>query len=116
MKARDECAMPGVRVASSVRFYGAALSDFAEYLCACADVVSVDEFIDWHRARVRCLVAAGCDLLAFETIPVAREAVALVCLLREFPGTKTWPSFPISREAPACTAKGEHLAVVMRDC
>ncbi|XP_077555379.1 homocysteine S-methyltransferase YbgG-like [Haemaphysalis longicornis] len=116
MKAREECDTPGVRVAGSVGSYGAALSDFSEYSGAYADVMSVEEFIDWHRPRVRCLVAAGCDLLAFETIPAAREAMALVRLLREFPGTKAWLSFTTSRDSPECTAKGEPLAVAMRDC
>lgn len=116
MQAREESGRPGVLVAGSVGPYGAALSDFSEYSGAYADGVSIEEFIDWHRPRVRCLVASGVDLLAFETIPAAREAMALVRLLREFPGAKAWLSFTTSRDSPECTAKGEPLAVAMSNC
>lgn len=116
MRAREESRRPSVLVAGSVGSYGAALSDFSEYTGAYADEMSVEEFVDWHRPRVRCLVDAGVDLLAFETIPAAREGMALVRLMREFPGTSAWLSFTTSRDAPDCTAKGELLATVMSAC
>lgn len=47
----------------------------------------------WHQPQIECLVAAGADLLALETIPSIKEAEALVELLREFPNSKAWLSF-----------------------
>ncbi|XP_075538749.1 homocysteine S-methyltransferase YbgG-like [Dermacentor variabilis] len=114
--AREQCGRPGVIVAGSVGPYGAAQADLSEYTGGYADVKSVEELVEWHRPRVRCLVAAGCDVLAFETIPAAREAVALVQLLRQFPGTQAWLSFSTSPDAPHCTAKGEPLAEAMNEC
>lgn len=105
----------GVLIAGSVGPYGAAQADLSEYTGAYADAMSVEDFVNWHRPRVRCLVDAGVDLLAFETIPAAREALALVRLLREFPGAKAWSSFSVSRDAARCTAKGEPLAEVLKD-
>ena len=44
------------------------------------------ELEEWHRPRVRRLVEEGADLLACETIPAVKEALALVHLLTtEFP-------------------------------
>lgn len=106
---------PNVLIAGSVGPYGAAKADLSEYTGAYADAMSVEEFVNWHRPRVRCLVDAGVDLLAFETIPAAREALALVQLLREFPSAKAWSSFSVSKDAPLCTAKGEPLADVFKD-
>ncbi|XP_037509853.1 homocysteine S-methyltransferase YbgG [Rhipicephalus sanguineus] len=114
--AREQCGRPGVLVAGSVGPYGAAQADLSEYTGAYAAVKSVEELMEWHRPRVRCLIAAGCDVLAFETMPAEREALALVRLLREFPDTRAWLSFSTSRDAPQCTAKGEPLAEVMSEC
>lgn len=105
----------GVLIAGSVGPYGAAQADLSEYTGAYADAMSVEDFVNWHRPRVRCLLDAGVDLLAFETIPAAREALALVRLLREFPGAKAWSSFSVSRDAALCTAKGEPLDEVLKD-
>ncbi|XP_077497295.1 homocysteine S-methyltransferase YbgG-like [Amblyomma americanum] len=114
--AREHCKRPDVMVAGSVGPYGAAQADLSEYTGAYGDSKSVEELVEWHRPRVRCLLSAGCDVLAFETIPAAREAAALVRLLREFPGARAWLSFSISRDEPQCTAKGEPLAEAVRDC
>ncbi|XP_049520820.1 uncharacterized protein LOC119445072 [Dermacentor silvarum] len=104
-----------VRVAGSVGPYGAYLYDGSEYNGSYADRLSADELRDWHRPRVRCLVrAGGCDLLAFETVPALREALALVRLLREFPGVRAWLSFSCQNER--LTAKGESIADAVRAC
>lgn len=116
IEARNKrCNRSGVLIAGSVGPYGAAQADLSEYTGAYADAMSVEDFVNWHRPRVRCLLDAGVDLLAFETIPAAREALALVRLLREFPGAKAWSSFSVSRDAALCTAKGEPLAEVLKD-
>jgi len=55
--------------------------------------VSPEEMADWHRPKIRALVEAGADILAFETIPAQSEAEALLELLKEFPEQKAWLSF-----------------------
>lgn len=52
------------------------------------------ELITWHRPRIKVLLEAGVDLLALDTIPAQKEALALVQLLEdEFPQAKAWLSF-----------------------
>lgn len=78
-------------VAASVGPYGAYLHDGSEYRGEYG--LSVDDLIAFHRPRMAELVAAGADMLAFETIPCWDEAEALVRLLTEFPGMTAWMSF-----------------------
>lgn len=80
-------------VAGSVGPYGAFLHDGSEYTGAYEDRMTVEELKDWHRPQIQCLVKAGVDLVAMETIPGLKEAEALVEALREFPETKAWLSF-----------------------
>ncbi|CAB1314407.1 unnamed protein product [Coregonus sp. 'balchen'] len=80
-------------VAGSVGPYGAFLHNGSEYTGAYAAEMSVEELKAWHRPQVHCLVAAGADLIAMETIPSVKEAEALVELLREFPDCKAWLAF-----------------------
>ncbi|EEC13151.1 5-methyltetrahydrofolate:homocysteine methyltransferase, putative [Ixodes scapularis] len=98
---------PTSAFAGSVGSYGAYPYDGSEYTGSYADTMSVKELCDWHRFRVQHLVRLGCDLLAFETIPALQEALALLQLLREHPGTKGWLSFGCQDEK--LTAKGECL-------
>lgn len=78
-------------IAGSVGPYGAYLADGSEYR---GDYeISEEELIEFHRPRIKLLVEAGVDLLAFETIPNLLEAKALVKLLKEFPKTYCWISF-----------------------
>lgn len=58
------------------------------------------DLIAWHRPNVEALVRAGVDYLALETIPAEKEALALVKLLREFPGQKAWLSFSCKVSSP----------------
>ena len=39
------------------------------------------------------LISSGVDLLACETLPATMEALALLELVREFPGTRAWFTF-----------------------
>ncbi|XP_050968120.1 LOW QUALITY PROTEIN: homocysteine S-methyltransferase YbgG [Labeo rohita] len=80
-------------VAGSVGPYGAFLHDGSEYTGAYEDKMTVGELKDWHRPQIQCLVKAGADLVAMETIPSLKEAEALVEVLREFPEAKAWLSF-----------------------
>uniref|UniRef100_A0A8C1KNP2 Zgc:172121 n=1 Tax=Cyprinus carpio TaxID=7962 RepID=A0A8C1KNP2_CYPCA len=80
-------------VAGSVGPYGAFLHDGSEYTGAYEEKMTVEELKDWHRPQIQCLVKAGADLVAMETIPGLKEAEALVEVLREFPEVKAWLSF-----------------------
>jgi homocysteine S-methyltransferase len=53
----------------------------------------VSELASFHRERLELLSASGADLLACETIPSAKEALALSALLSESPGPTAWMSF-----------------------
>ncbi|XP_051231793.1 uncharacterized protein zgc:172121 [Dicentrarchus labrax] len=80
-------------VAGSVGPYGAFLLNGSEYTGAYAEDMTVEDLKVWHRPQMDCLVAAGADLIAFETVPSIKEAEALVELLREFPNSKAWLAF-----------------------
>ncbi|KAG1940941.1 Homocysteine S-methyltransferase family protein [Pimephales promelas] len=77
----------------SVGPYGAFLHDGSEYTGAYEDKMTLEELKDWHRPQIQCLVKAGADLVAMETIPGLKEAEALVEVLKEFPEIKAWLSF-----------------------
>ncbi len=82
---------PTPLVAGSVGPYGAYLADGSEYR---GDYkISEEELIEFHRPRVKILVAAGVDILACETIPSLIEAKAITKLLEEFPKVYCWMSF-----------------------
>lgn len=89
-------------VAGSCGPYGAYLHDASEYTGVYGKTIPQQQFMDWHRSRMRTLLNAGVDLLALETIPCVEEADALVELLREFPDARAWLSF-------SCR-DGQHLA------
>lgn len=80
-------------VFGSVGSYGALQHDGSEYTGSFIDRVSPELLTEWHRPRVQGLIDAGVDFLAFETLPSAVEAFALLRLLREFPNQKAWISF-----------------------
>ncbi|XP_064460391.1 homocysteine S-methyltransferase YbgG-like [Ornithodoros turicata] len=113
-----------ILVAGSVGCYGAYLYDGSEFHGRYAETMSVEELRDWHRPRVKCLVGAGCDVLAFETIPVQKEALALLQLLREFPNTRAWLSFscqderdianqePFAQAVATCMARDSNCQLV----
>ena len=82
-------------VAASVGPYGATLADGSEYRGGYG--LSVGQLMDFHRERLACLIAAGPDLLACETLPCAEEAVALARLFtEEFPDARAWLAFSCS--------------------
>jgi S-methylmethionine-dependent homocysteine/selenocysteine methylase len=52
------------------------------------------ELKDFHRPRIAAVLEGGVDLIAFDTIPVIKEAVVFADLLKtEFPKSKAWISF-----------------------
>ncbi|KAF5762232.1 putative homocysteine S-methyltransferase [Helianthus annuus] len=70
-------------VAASIGSYGAYLADGSEYSGNYGENVDMNKLKDFHRRRLQVLVAAGPDLLAFETIPNKLETQAIVELLEE---------------------------------
>ena len=82
---------PKPLVAASVGPYGAFLADGSEYRGHYG--LTIDELMNFHRKRMKTLIAAGPDILACETIPCLDEAKALALLLEENPGVYAWISF-----------------------
>lgn len=80
-------------IAGSIGPYGACLNDMSEYTGDYVDTMTTEQLEAWHRPRMSELLRAGADLLAIETIPAVKEAVALVHLLGEFPNARAWLSF-----------------------
>lgn len=80
-------------IVGSIGPYGAYLHDGSEYTGAYESSISTTTLKEWHRPRVKALIEAGVDLLAFETIPCKTEAVILIELIKEYPNAKTWLSF-----------------------
>lgn len=78
-------------LAGSLGSYGAVLCDGAEYR---GDFEVTTRFLrDFHLERANVLIQAGCDLLAFETIPCLREAEALAEVALRLPDVPIWVSF-----------------------
>ncbi len=84
-------------VVASVGPYGAYLHDGSEYRGNYG--LTHEELKDFHRERLRILVDAGPDLVAFESFPSLLEAEAVVELLGEFPQMRCWVSFTCKDEA-----------------
>jgi homocysteine S-methyltransferase len=103
--------LPELLIAASVGPYGAMLADGQEY--AGNYGLTLEELRAFHRPRLEELVAAGPDLLAFETIPSTLEARALVSLLADFPGIPAWLSYSCAEGARTCEGQpfGEAVRV-----
>ncbi|XP_036397159.1 homocysteine S-methyltransferase 1 [Megalops cyprinoides] len=105
------CLQSGRRVplvAGSIGPYGAFLHDGSEYSGAYEEKMSKEELKAWHRPQLHCLVSAGADLIAMETIPSLKEAEALVELLQEFPNSQAWLSF--SCKDQQCISNGKRFS------
>jgi homocysteine S-methyltransferase len=79
-------------VAASVGPYAVVRADGSEYT-GDYGATSVDEIAAVQRPRIAALLAAGPDLLAFETIPALREVDVLAGLLAELPAAEAWMTF-----------------------
>jgi homocysteine S-methyltransferase len=80
-------------VAASIGSYGAFLADGSEFRGGYS--IGAGALVEFHRERVIELCAAAPNLLAFETIPSAAEAVAIAELLATIPGPRAWVSFSL---------------------
>lgn len=103
-----------VLIAGSVGPYGAYLHDGSEYDGSYAEKVSAEEMREWHSSRLKALVEAEVDFIAFETLPCQKEAVVLVKLLMEYPKMKAWLSFSCKDENKL--ANGEDFKSTVRRC
>ena len=90
-------------VAGSIGPYGAYTADGGEYRGNYG--LSRDELKNFHRERMRILVAAGVDCLACETIPDLVEAQALAELLAEFPAVEAWMSLSCLSGSQTCAGQ-----------
>ncbi|MEV6507929.1 homocysteine S-methyltransferase [Streptomyces sp. NPDC051642] len=110
-------------VAASVGPYGAMLADGSEYRGRYG--LSVAELEAFHRPRLEVLDLVGPDLLAFETIPDADEAEALLRAVRGL-RTPAWLSYSIAgdrtragqplEEAFALAAEADEIIAVGVNC
>lgn len=69
------------------------MHDGSEYTGAYSSDTPSATIKEWHLPRLKALVEAGVDLIAFETIPCKAEAATLVELVKDFPDVKAWLSF-----------------------
>jgi homocysteine S-methyltransferase len=94
----EHARFPGVRVAASVGPYGAYLADGSEYRGNYG--LSKEELKEFHRDRLKALIATKPDLLAVETIPELTEADAIMELISEIaPMMPFWISFSCKSES-----------------
>ena len=78
-------------IAASLGPYGAYLADGSEYHGRYQ--ISYRELLHFHERRLDWIVASSPDLLAFETIPSATEALVIKQLLEDSPSSQAWLSF-----------------------
>ena len=86
--------VPGfVLLAGSVGPYGACQHDGSEYTGAYLDTVGREELAAWHLPRMQALQDGGVDLLAVETLPSWREAVAVMDAMGRLGCVRGWVPF-----------------------
>ncbi|MBX7084314.1 MAG: homocysteine S-methyltransferase, partial [Nannocystaceae bacterium] len=104
--ARRACALerPDAIVAASAGSYGAMLADGSEYTGAFG-AIDDDALVQFHRERLPGF--ADADVIAFETIPSAREAAAIARALAGHRGPPAWLSLQL-RE-PGHSGAGDAL-------
>ncbi|XP_042872661.1 homocysteine S-methyltransferase YbgG-like isoform X2 [Penaeus japonicus] len=101
-------------VVGSIGPYGACQADGSEYTGDYISQMTEEELRVWHRPRMTALVDAGVDLLAIETIPALMEAIAVLKLIKKFPGVKAWVTF--SCRDGQSTNHGDHFGEAVRQC
>ncbi|XP_067669730.1 homocysteine S-methyltransferase YbgG-like isoform X2 [Haliotis asinina] len=112
--AREACTETGCDavVAGCVGPYGAVLHDGSEYTGAYVEKITREELKTWHRPRVEALLSHGSDMLAVDTIPVQKEAEAIVELLSDYPDARAMVCF--SCKAGGVTCHGERFSEAVR--
>ena len=77
---------PEPLIAGSIGSYAAFLHDGSEYSGPSYANESMDRIVEWHKPRIEILVSEGVDLLAFHLMPCAKEVLALIEFLKQYPG------------------------------
>lgn len=97
-------------IAFSCGPYGAYLADGSEFTGTYVENMRMSELLLFHRARIEAVRHdRNVDLLAFETVPSLKEALAIAELLRiEQYGKPAWISF--SCKSPQLTSHGDEFA------
>jgi len=101
-------------IVGSVGPYGACLGDGSEYNGHYIESEGLSEpemrqkLKAWHTDRIKRLAVGGIRMFAVETIPSVLEALAVLDVLEELPGTRCWISFQC-RDGGMTTARGEPL-------
>jgi homocysteine S-methyltransferase len=109
--AREAAVADGVLVAASVGPYGAVLANGAEYRGHYG--ISPKALRTFHRERLKVLVGAGADLVAFETMPDLDEVQILMDLMAaDHSETPYWVAFSCKDETT--TNAGQNFAEVVR--
>jgi homocysteine S-methyltransferase len=109
--AREAAVADGVLVAASVGPYGAVLANGAEYRGHYG--ISPKALRTFHRERLKVLVGAGADLIAFETMPDVDEVEVLLDLMAtDHPDTPFWVAFSCQDETT--TNSGQSFADAVR--
>eukprot|EP00760_Papus_ankaliazontas_P031201 PhM_4_TR5205/c1_g1_i1/m.50878/K00547/mmuM, BHMT2; homocysteine S-methyltransferase len=99
-------------VIGSCGSYGAVLDSGGEFVGNFG--LSETDLMNFHRDRVQLLIEAGADLIGFETVPEATEAVAVTRLmLSEFPTVKFYVS--MSCKDGLCLNSGDTFEAVARE-
>ncbi|XP_046571784.1 homocysteine S-methyltransferase YbgG-like isoform X1 [Haliotis rubra] len=112
--AREACTETGCDavVAGCVGPYGAVLHDGSEYTGAYAEKITREELKTWHRPSVEALLNHGADMLAVDTIPVQKEAEAIVDLLSDYPDARAMVCFSCKEACVTCD--GERFSDAVR--
>lgn len=79
-------------VAGSVGPYAAFFADGSEGR-AYDEKVTREDFIRYHRPRIKWLLEAGAEILSVETLPSLKEAQAVLEILKDYPEVYAWFSF-----------------------
>lgn len=103
-----------ILIAGCVGPYGAHLNDGSEYDGSYAEKVNIDTMRKWHTPRIKALVEAGVDLLAFETLPCLKEAELVVNMLKDYPQMRGWLSFSCRDENSL--ANGDDFKTAVTTC
>ena len=81
---------------------------YPHILGAYIDTISREKLGEWHKDRIkRLMFNKPVNILAIETIPSYKEALAILDILPEFPGSRCWISFQCKNESS--TAKNEPI-------
>ncbi len=98
-------------IAGSLGPYGAYLANGSEFRGDyVVDSVTLE---DHHAPRIETVLAAGVDVIAFETLPRTDEALIVAELLERFAPPAAWISF--STRSPEELADGDSLEEAARD-